>query len=229
MPVTHEIVPLRTAKQWSKRLKNALETHFTALNVPLMLAQNFVAQQMGFPHWHAYEQQPQPTPEASAPAAEARVQVLRDSLRLTIPVAELKRHDFILAVEPFEEPTATTPDSVREALAWRPPQDPSPKPLEKGDWIMEKDTQHPQLGRVKACYFDHTAKEWVVDLVLYGPNGNRIGRESPRGDGPSGFEPAVPIAYWERIEKPAFPMTRDHTGYRDWRDSATVLPFHHAP
>lgn len=80
---------------------------------------------------------------------------------------------------------------------------------------------HPEFGRVKECYWDGCCKEWVMDVVLYSPEGERIGRTSPAMGGPRHFEPAVPVEYWQRIQKPTFPLERDKTGYRDWR-SATV-------
>jgi hypothetical protein len=99
-----------------------------------------------------------------------------------------------------------------------------PCPLQPKDWVIEKEMQHPEIGRVKECYWDPSAQEWVMDLVLYSPDGDRIGRSSPAMGGPRGFEPAVPLTYWERIEKPVFPLSRDGTGYRDWRASTKLLP-----
>lgn len=97
-------------------------------------------------------------------------------------------------------------------------------PVAAKDWVMEKEVDHPELGRVLEVYWDDTAHEWVMNVVLYRPDGTRIGRSSPRMGGPAGFEPCVPCQYWDRIEKPEFPMVLDRTGYRDWRDGATVLP-----
>ncbi|MDU8350904.1 hypothetical protein RYA05_03230 [Pseudomonas syringae pv. actinidiae] len=99
----------------------------------------------------------------------------------------------------------------------------TPCPVEKKNWVMERDVQHPSIGRVKDCYWDSACQEWVIDIVLYSPDGDRIGRSSPAMGGPRSFEPAVPFEYWERIEKPQFPLNRDGTGYRDWRDSVTVI------
>lgn len=102
-------------------------------------------------------------------------------------------------------------------------------PVIKGDWVMEGEVMHPQLAKVKDSYYDTIAKEWVMDLIIHNADGCRIGRVSPRMGGPAHFEPCVPVAYWERVVKPEFPLERDRTGYRDWRDSVTVLPLRSAP
>lgn len=99
----------------------------------------------------------------------------------------------------------------------------TPCPVSKKDWVMERDVQHPSLGKVKDCYWDPTCQEWVMDVTLYSPDGLRVGRSSPAMGGPRSFEPALPVEHWERIEKPQFPLARDGTGYRDWRDSVTVI------
>jgi hypothetical protein len=112
----------------------------------------------------------------------------------------------------------------RLQAAQTPGLNPTAPPVAAGDWVMEKDVEHPDLGRVKAVYWDDICHEWVMNVVLYGPDGERIGRKSPRLGGPAGFEPAVPFQYWDRITAPEFPMTRDRTGYRDWRGAAEVLP-----
>lgn len=100
----------------------------------------------------------------------------------------------------------------------------TPCPVEEKDWVIERDVQHPQLGRVKERYWDSACSQWVMDVVLYSPDGQRLGRTSPAMGGPRSFEPAVPFEYWQRIEKPVFPLGRDGTGYRDWRAATTALP-----
>jgi hypothetical protein len=99
----------------------------------------------------------------------------------------------------------------------------TPCPLMKNDWVGEKDVQHPSIGQVKACYWDRASEEWVMDIVLYSPDGERIGRESPAMGGPTGFEPAVPFQTWSRIAEPNFPLRRDSSGYRDWKEAFELL------
>lgn len=99
-----------------------------------------------------------------------------------------------------------------------------PAPVAEKDWVMEKNIQHPLLGKVRDVYWDGSTQEWVMDVALYRPDGEFYGRSSPAMGGPRKFEPAVPCTQWERIEKPSFPMARDLTGYRDWRGGAIVLP-----
>lgn len=101
----------------------------------------------------------------------------------------------------------------------------TPCPLAMNDWVLEKNIQHPEIGQVKECYWDSSSQEWVMDVVLYGPEGNRIGRSSPAIGGPEHFEPAVPVNHWERIEEPDFPIRRDTTGFRDWREGTVKVEF----
>lgn len=88
---------------------------------------------------------------------------------------------------------------------------------------MERDIQHPNLGKVKVCYWDGCAEQWVMDVVLFDADGRCIGRESPPMGGPDSFEPAVPVEHWQRIAEPDFPLRRDRTGFRDWRASVELL------
>jgi len=95
-------------------------------------------------------------------------------------------------------------------------------PYAKGDWVAEApDNNRPSIAKVRDCYWDDFAKEWVADLILYSAEGDRIGRESPACGGPTGFEPCVPVRDWRRIERPDFPLTRDRTGYRGWASMLT--------
>ena len=98
-----------------------------------------------------------------------------------------------------------------------------PGPVAEKDWVIEKEGRHPQLGRVIDVYWDEIDQEWLIDIELYSPDGRLIGRESDALGGPEDFEPAVPMRHWSRIAKPVFPMKRDRTGYRDWRDAAEIL------
>lgn len=99
----------------------------------------------------------------------------------------------------------------------------TPCPFKKKDWVVERIVQHPGIGQVKDCYWDGTEQDWVVDLVLFNADGRRIGRESPSMGGPKTFEPAVPVRHWDRITEPAFPLSRDGTGFRDWRSALQVV------
>jgi hypothetical protein len=98
-----------------------------------------------------------------------------------------------------------------------------PANFEPGKWAIEAEGQYPEIGKIKAVYWDNISKEWVMDIVLYSSDGTRIGRSSPRCGGPSGFEPAVPCKYWVAVTKPDFPLSLDSTGYRDWRKSLQVI------
>lgn len=93
-------------------------------------------------------------------------------------------------------------------------------PFAKSDWIAE-DSMHPDIAKVRNVYWDDICNEWIADIVLYSPSGDRIGRRSARQGGPSGFEPAVPCANWKSIIRPTFPLSTDMTGYRDWRPYLT--------
>lgn len=97
-------------------------------------------------------------------------------------------------------------------------------PFREGQWVAEnQDFQHPDIGRIKKVFWDDIAHEWVMNLVLYSPDGDRIGRKSPRRGGPSGFEPCVPCQSWALIRKPDFPLGRDRTGFRDWQSSLEYI------
>lgn len=98
-----------------------------------------------------------------------------------------------------------------------------PIPFDPKHWVVERDVQHPQVGRVRDVYWDSICREWVMDVVLYSADGDRLGRTSPRRGGPSGFEPAVPCAFWQRVERPQFPLVRDRSGFRDWRAALTPI------
>lgn len=92
-----------------------------------------------------------------------------------------------------------------------------PAPFQAGDWVAEApETGRPDIAKVKDLYRDDIAKEWVADLVLYAPSGNRLGRRSPAMGGPRGFEPCVPVGGWRKIEKPQFPVSTDMSGHRNW-------------
>jgi hypothetical protein len=93
-------------------------------------------------------------------------------------------------------------------------------PFQKGQWVAgNQDFQHPEIGIIQRAYWDDIAREWVMDVALYSPDGERIGRKSPRRGGPSAFEPCIPCESWRLIKRPEFPLALDHSGYRDWKDS----------
>lgn len=92
-----------------------------------------------------------------------------------------------------------------------------PAPFQSGDWVAEApESGCPDIAKVKDVYWDDIANEWVADLVLYAPSGNRLGRRSPAMGGPRGFEPCVPVGDWRKIEKPQFPVSTDMSGHRNW-------------
>lgn len=74
----------------------------------------------------------------------------------------------------------------------------------KGYWVRERDIDNPELGLIKETYWDSTAKEWVMNLIIYSQDGERLGRTSPRRGGPSSYEPCVPCQLWEPIDQPDF-------------------------
>lgn len=94
------------------------------------------------------------------------------------------------------------------------------RPVTPGDWVASLPSLSFQIGRVKDSYFGDG--EFLVDVVLYDPDGGKIGRVSPRCGGPRSFEPAMLYAgAWRRIREPVFPLTRevryepcDRPGYR---------------
>lgn len=77
-------------------------------------------------------------------------------------------------------------------------------PCRPGDWLMNKGNH--RVAKVKAVYRDSRDGEVLVDIWLYGWDGERTGRESRAMGGPRTFEPACDYASWHRIEAPCFPM-----------------------
>ncbi len=73
-----------------------------------------------------------------------------------------------------------------------------------GQWI----TNWSQIGVIKNV--DNWDDEILLDIVLYDRTGGEIGRESPAGNGPKGFEPCCSADGWVRIEEPEFPLKRNH-------------------
>jgi|GEM_PF-1510402 len=74
----------------------------------------------------------------------------------------------------------------------------------KGHWVRERDIDNPELGHIKETYWDSTAKEWVMNLIIHSQDGERLGRTSPPRGGPSNYEPCVPCQFWEPIDQPDF-------------------------
>jgi len=72
---------------------------------------------------------------------------------------------------------------------------------------------HPEIAKVQECFWDDIAGEWVANITMYSPDGQR-GR----------FEPCVPMGSWRRIQRPDFPLARDRTGFRCWGSSLEYLP-----
>lgn len=84
-------------------------------------------------------------------------------------------------------------------------------PIVQGDWVASRDHgSRPQIGRVRQSYWDREpGGEVIMDVVLFSPEGEKIGRESVPCGGPKSFEPACSFDdRWMRIEPPDFPLTR---------------------
>lgn len=82
-------------------------------------------------------------------------------------------------------------------------------PIVQGDWVARiEHTRYAAIGRVKQSYWDREPGGPVcMDVVLYDTGGVVIGRTSPAMGGPKTFEPAVEFGeWWQRIEKPNFPL-----------------------
>jgi hypothetical protein len=105
MPVSHEQVPLRTAKQWAKRLQKAISSHLSEAGIKapfsLMTAQDCVAQQLGHAHWHAYDQSVHPPVDPLD--LEALAQATRHEIKAFMETREpsnvyfLKKHQELMA------------------------------------------------------------------------------------------------------------------------------------
>lgn len=76
-------------------------------------------------------------------------------------------------------------------------------PFKPGDWAA-RIGDHGMVARVRNVY--RVGQEVLLDLVLYGADGQRIGRVSPPMGGPTGYEPACEASAWERISRPVFPL-----------------------
>lgn len=86
-------------------------------------------------------------------------------------------------------------------------------PIVQGDWVATKEHgMGVQIGRVRYSWRD--GDEVLMDVVLYSPEGEKVGRTSPAMGGPRSFEPALTFdeRWWQRIEKPDFPLV-----FRDGR------------
>jgi hypothetical protein len=81
--------------------------------------------------------------------------------------------------------------------------DTRPLPFRPGDWVATCG-DHQRIARVKDV--SRSGGDVLLDLVLYGRDGRRIGRESPALGGPRGHEPACDASGWERIATPEFPV-----------------------
>jgi hypothetical protein len=82
----------------------------------------------------------------------------------------------------------------------------SDKPtFSKGDWVVDTEDDHsPLFGRVKEVWSDGT-----IDVFVYAPHGEKIGRRSPACGGPKGYEPCLTASRFALIEEPAFPLKVD--------------------
>lgn len=78
-----------------------------------------------------------------------------------------------------------------------------PLPFKPGDWVASRG-DHDRIARVRSVY--RLDGEVCLDLVMYSPKGDRIGRESPALGGPRTFEPCCASDHWDRISDPRFPI-----------------------
>lgn len=82
-------------------------------------------------------------------------------------------------------------------------------PVSQGDWVANLPGHGYRLGRVRCCYYDERDKKFFIDLILYDPSGDRIGRNSPPEGGPKTFEPWLTYTgEFRRIAPPSFPIER---------------------
>lgn len=70
-------------------------------------------------------------------------------------------------------------------------------------WAYDGDSR-PLIGQILDVYGDESSGGVLLDVALYAPDGERIGRISPAEGGPTTFEPACAAARWALIEKPEF-------------------------
>jgi hypothetical protein len=78
-------------------------------------------------------------------------------------------------------------------------------PVSRGDWVAALPGDPFQIARVGDTYWDAN-EGWLMNLSIYDPTGERLGRTSDPCGGPGGFEPAVSYRDWRRIETPKFPL-----------------------
>ena len=65
-----------------------------------------------------------------------------------------------------------------------------------------------QLGS-NGCYGMDTEFGCCIDIIVYSPEGQKIGRSSPAEGGPAAFEPACPTKHYRKIQQPKFPLRKD--------------------
>jgi hypothetical protein len=94
-------------------------------------------------------------------------------------------------------PMATTPTTKPEA------------PFRKGQWVARLNERQPLFGTIRDVYLCDMDLVWVMDVVVYSPQGDRVGRASPPEGGPTTYEPALPCSQFQRIQTPNFPIKRD--------------------
>jgi hypothetical protein len=88
-----------------------------------------------------------------------------------------------------------------------------PLPIVQGDWVATKGHHASiQIGRVKQSWREADGKVYM-NVVIYAPSGEDVGRVSPACGGPKRFEPSLTFDdYWQRIERPRFPLRRKDMG-----------------
>ncbi len=101
-------------------------------------------------------------------------------------------------------PTGEQRDEELAALQRRypgelpPPERPS---FSAGDWVGDHtDEISPIFGVIKDVMEEPDG--WFINLIVYAPHGEKVGRRSPACDGPKNFEPFIPADRFKRISSP---------------------------
>jgi hypothetical protein len=98
-------------------------------------------------------------------------------------------------------------------------------PVRDGNWLARGQAPNIEIAKIRTIYREDD--QFIVDLLFYDNEGNRLGRISPNEPfeidgkiyhGPRSFEPCCSLEGWYRIKKPEFPLTPIWvTGNDGWR------------
>jgi hypothetical protein len=95
-----------------------------------------------------------------------------------------------------------------------------------GVWVASlsgTDNRRPSVAKVRKAYEDSLRPGRVLlDLVMYDETGAKLGRRSPAGIGPHGFEPCCPAEFWVPVSTPPFDEMAE--AWRGWRHLLKPLP-----